>query len=78
MTKRAHVKRQKYSSEHDGHSYSDNKFNDSKRSKERGRGKRRQYEDNSNIVDISSRSAQLATAYSPHRTKSPLTARTPA
>ncbi|MDR0780424.1 MAG: PhoH family protein [Pseudomonadales bacterium] len=58
--------------------FNDNKFNDSKRGKDRARGKRRQYDENSNIVDLSARSAQLATAYTPHRSKTPLIARTPA
>jgi len=73
MAKRAHVKRQmKLQGEHDGPS-----FHDNKRSKDpRNRSKRRTFEETSNIVDISSRSSQLATAYSPHRTRSPLSART--
>jgi phosphate starvation-inducible PhoH-like protein len=78
MAKRAHVKQQKYSPEHDGHSYPDSKFNDGKRGKDRTRGKRRQYEESSNIVDLGARSAQLATAYAPNRIKTPLTARSPA
>jgi phosphate starvation-inducible PhoH-like protein len=40
--------------------------------------KRRPYEESSNIVDFNARSDQLATAYSPHRIRSPLSARTPA
>jgi len=63
----------KYQGEPDDYSYSEHK-----RSKDRARGKRRTFDEGSNIVDLSSRNNQIATAYSPHRAKAPLTARTPA
>jgi phosphate starvation-inducible PhoH-like protein len=74
MAKRAHAKRQlRYNGEHEAQNY-----REPRRKESRSKGKRsKQYED-SNIVDINSRSNQLATAYSPHRIRTPLQARTPA
>ena len=72
MAKRANAKRQlKYSNEHDNQHY-----REPRRKEQRARNKRKQFED-SNIVDLTSRNNQLATAYSPHRIRSPLQARTP-
>jgi phosphate starvation-inducible PhoH-like protein len=80
MAKRAHVKRQsKYAGEQEATTYRDNSYRDNKRNKDqKGRHKRRQHEEPSNIVDLQSRSNQVATAYAPHRTKTPLQAQTPA
>lgn len=43
----------------------------------RSRGRRKQKQDSSNIVELISRNPQLDTAWSPQRLKSPLQARTP-
>lgn len=74
MAKRSHVKRQlKYSGEQETHGYRDNRRGKDAKS----RARQRQHEEPSNIVDLNARN-QVATAYSPHRIKTPLQARTPA
>jgi phosphate starvation-inducible protein PhoH and related proteins len=81
MAKRSHVKRQmKFSGEQEAPSYRDQSFKDSNRRNkdQRSRTRPRQHEEPSNIVDFNARSNQLATAYSPHRSKAPLEARTAA
>ena len=73
MAKRAQVKRP---SKHQGEQESQN-FRDQRRSKDsRQRTKHRQFEENSNIVEINARSNQVATAYLPHLNKTPLQAQT--
>jgi len=74
MAKRSHAKRQPRIT---GESESQ-PFKESRRVKDqRSRSKRKTSEEPSNIVDFSARSNMLATAYSPHRIKAPLTAKTP-
>jgi phosphate starvation-inducible PhoH-like protein len=69
----------KYHGEHEANQYREHSYHDGKRSKEqRGRHKRRQHEEPSNIVDLIARSNQTDTAYALNRTKSPLQAQTPA
>ena len=72
MAKRSHAKRQM---KYQGDQYT---YNSKHRDSRRTNAKRRQAEENSNIVDINSHSNQLETAYSPRHKKTPLEARTPA
>jgi len=72
MAKRSHAKRQM---KYQGDQYT---YNSKHRDSRRTKAKRRQAEENSNIVDINSHSNQLETAYSPRHKKTPLEARTPA
>jgi phosphate starvation-inducible PhoH-like protein len=75
MAKRSHVKRQLRSTgEQEAQSFRDNR-----RSKDsRSRTRTRHHDETSNIVELNSRSNQVATAYAPHRIKSPLQAQTTA
>ena len=75
MAKRAQLQRQSRNQDFDsryGH--------EPRREKEsRKKQKQRQYDrDNHNVVDLSSHSSQLATAYAPHRSKTPLAPQTEA
>ena len=74
MAKRAQLKQARSSNEYD------NRYSESRRDKEsRKKQKYRQYDnDNHNVVDLSSHSSQLATAYAPHRCKTPLSPQTAA
>lgn len=73
MAKRSQAKRQtRFTGESESLS-----FQESRHSKDqRSRNKRKSHEEPSNIVELNARSNQLATAYSPHRIRTPLTART--
>ncbi|MDT8399757.1 MAG: PhoH family protein [Pseudomonadales bacterium] len=74
MAKRSHAKRQiKYSTEIESSSPPPRRYRDN-----RPRSKRQAGDEVSNIVELSSRSSQLDTAYSPHRQIKPLEAQTPA
>lgn len=75
MAKRAQVNRQaRYNPEYGG------RYREESRSGKEGRrkGKARLPDPDHNIVDLSAHSAQLATAYAPHRCKTPLSPQTPA
>jgi len=74
MAKRSHARRQtRFAGEPEPQG-----FRDSKQGKDqRSRNKRKTYEEPSNIVDFSTRSNLLATAYTPHRSRAPLSAQTP-
>lgn len=77
MARRSHVKRQaKFHGEHEVHTYRDHNH-DGKRAKDRSRGKRK-HDEPSNIVDLIAHNNQIDTAYTPHRIKTPLRARTEA
>ncbi len=70
MAKKSHAKRQtRYHGEH-------NTYHSKQRESNRSKSKRRQSDNNSNIVDINSHSNQLETAYYPHHKKTPLNAQT--
>lgn len=73
MAKRSQAKRQtRFAGESESQP-----FRDSRHSKDqRSRNKRKSFEEPSNIVELNARSNQLATAYSPHRSRTPLTAQT--
>ena len=76
MAKRAQIQRQARSS----NDY-DNRLGQAPRREKEIRNKKqkyRQFETDTNVVDLSSHSAQLATAYAPRRTKVPLSPQTPA
>jgi phosphate starvation-inducible PhoH-like protein len=76
MARRSHVKRQaKFHGEHEAHSYRD-QHHDGKRGKDRSR--KRKHDEPSNIVDLIAHNNQVDTAYTPHRIKAPLRARTEA
>jgi phosphate starvation-inducible protein PhoH and related proteins len=75
MAKRAQLNRQTRNNT----DYDSRYAHDGRRGKEpRRKGKYRQNDLDHNVVDINAHSSQLATAYSPHRTKAPLSARTEA
>lgn len=78
MARRSQARRQsRFASEPESQTFRDSRPGSSK--DQRSRGKRsKQYEETSNIVDLNARSTMLATSYSPHRVKAPLTARTAA
>lgn len=91
MAKRSHAKRQsRFSGEPESQGFRDSRAANRSADRtceraadrygtdHRARSKRKHYEESSNIVEIGTRSNQLATAYSPHRIRSPLTAQTPA
>lgn len=83
MAKRSHARRQqKFAGDNDLQTFRDGHggsgSNGSSGKDRRQRHKRRQYEEPSNIVDLSTHSSLLATSYAPRRIKSPLTARTAA
>jgi len=63
MAKKSHAKRH-------------NTYHSKQRESNRSKSKRRQSDNNSNIVDINSHSNQLETAYYPHHKKTPLNAQT--
>jgi phosphate starvation-inducible PhoH-like protein len=76
MAKRAQLQRQA----RNNHDY-DSRYGHEPRREKEGRSKKnkhRQYDPDANIVDFSSHSSQLATAYAPHRSKTPLSPQTPA
>lgn len=78
MARRSQARRQsRFASEPESQTFRDSRPGSSK--DQRSRNKRsKQYEETSNIVDLNARSTMLATSYSPHRAKAPLTARTAA
>lgn len=78
MAKRSQARRQsRFAGEPESQTFRDAHPGNSKEQRTRGR-RNKQREESSNIVDISARSNLLATSYSPHRIKSPLSARTAA
>jgi phosphate starvation-inducible PhoH-like protein len=78
MARRSHARRQsRFAGEPESQTFRDSRSGSSSK-EQRPRPKRKQHEEASNIVDLNARSNMLATSYSPHRAKAPLTARTAA
>lgn len=71
MAKRSHARRQ--TNRYQGDQYT---YNSRHRESKRSKSKRRQHDENSNIVDLNARSNQLETAYTTHRKITPLKAQT--